>query len=100
MKILSYNSCWPINIGNAFIDYGSVYAIKTAVPSAEVYIASEWAKWIFWFNKRDMSRSVDLAEMADVDFVVISGMSMCDEFITVEGPILENLSKRGVKIVF
>lgn len=100
MKILYYNSGWPINIGNAFIDYGSVYAIKTAVPSAEVYIASELAKWIFWFNKKDMSRSIDLAEMAQVDFIVVSGMSMCDEFIAVEGPILKNLSRRGVKIIF
>lgn len=100
MKVVYYNSGWPINIGNAFIDYGSSYAIKAAVPQAKVYVASELAKWVFWYNGQPMERSLDLAELADVDFVVISGMSMCDEFIAVEGPVLNKLSERGVKIVF
>jgi hypothetical protein len=100
LNILYYNSGWPINIGNAFIDYSSVYAIKTAVPQAKVYLASEMPKWIFWYNNRDMDRAIDIAEVGDIQFIVVSGMTMCDEFIAVQGPVLRKLSARGVKVVF
>jgi hypothetical protein len=100
MKILYYNSGWPINIGNAFIDYGSVHTLKTAFPQAKIYQASELPKWIFYYNNKNMNQAVDLAELSDVDFIVVSGMTLCDEFIAVEGPILRSMSKRGVKVVF
>lgn len=99
MNILYYGACWPTNIGNAFIDYGSIYTIKTAVPDAKVYFASELPRWFFKVNRENMDKSIDLAELMKIDFVVISGMALCDEFIETEGPILKRLSKRGVKIV-
>jgi len=51
MKILFYAGGWPTNIGNAFIDYGSIYTIKTAVPNAEVYFAIELPRWFFKVNR-------------------------------------------------
>lgn len=100
MKIAYYASGWPINIGNGFIDYGAVHLIKTAAPNAQVYWASELAKWVFKANRQNMDHSIDLAELMDIDYLVVSGMSLCDEFIEVEGPVLKKLSERGVKIVF
>ena len=100
MKILYYGACWPTNIGNAFIDYGSIYTIKTAVPEAKVYFASELPRWFFKFNRENMDKSIDLAELMEINFVVVSGMNLCDEFIETEGPILTRLSKQGVGIVF
>ena len=100
MRITYYASGWPINIGNAFIDYGSVHALKTAMPTATVFYASELPKWLFWVNHKDPGKSLDLAELMDTDYLVVSGMSLCDEFIAVEGPVLQRMSERGVKIVF
>ena len=100
MNILYYGACWPTNIGNAFIDYGSIYTIKAAASGAKVYFASELPRWLHKVNREDMDKSLDLAELMDIDFIVISGMNLCDEFFETEGPILTRLSKRGVKIVF
>jgi len=100
MNILYYGACWPTNVGNAFIDHGSIYTLKTAVPEATVYFASELPRWLYKVNEEDMDKSIDLAELMKVDFAVVSGMTCCNEFIEIQGPILRRLSKRGAKIVF
>lgn len=100
MRIAYYGACYPTNIGNAFIDYGSIYTIKTAVPDAKVFYASELPRWIFKTNRSDMDRSIDLAELMDVDFVVVSGMTLCNDFIEAEGAILKRMQDRGVKLIF
>ena len=100
MTIVYYNSGWPINIGNAFIDMGAAYQIRQAVPEAQLYIASEMPKWICWVNNVDMKQAVDVAELIETDFLVVAGMTLCDEFIEVQGPVLRSMASRGVKIVF
>jgi len=100
MDILYYGACWYTNIGNAFIDYGSIYTIKSAVPNAKVHFASELPRWFYYANKESMNNSIDLAKLMKIDFVVVSGMNLCDSFIEIEGPILRSLSARGVKIIF
>lgn len=100
MKILYYGGCWETNIGNAFLDYGSLYTIKTAAPDADVYFASELARWFYKVNGKNMDNSIDLANLSNVDFLVVLGMTLYDEFIELEGPIIEKLSQRGVKIIF
>jgi len=47
-----------------------------------------------------MKKGIDLAELMVVDYVVVSGMNLCDEFIENQGPILKNLSARKTKIIF
>jgi hypothetical protein len=100
MNIVYYGACWPTNIGNAFIDYGSLYMIRTAAPFAETHFASELPRWLFYVNRAVMDRSLDLADLMDVDYVVVSGMNLCDEFLAVEGPILERMAQRNIKIIF
>lgn len=99
-KILYYGGCWPTNIGNAFIDIGSIYTIKTAMPSAQVNFASEFPKWHFKNFFKKMKNSISLAELMKIDFIVISGMNLCNEFIKTEGPVIKKLSKIGVKVIF
>lgn len=100
MKITYYDSGWPINIGNAFIDMGSVCAMRQAAPQAEIYHASEMSKWLPWVNQIDASAAFDVAEVMETDYLVVSGMTLCDEFIEVQGPALRSVAARGVKIVF
>ena len=56
MKIAYYDSGWPLAIGNAFLDYGSVYAIKQAVPQVDIFYASELPRWNCWFHGIDPVR--------------------------------------------
>lgn len=100
MNVLYYGGCWPTNIGNAFIDYGSMYSIKLAKPRARVYFASEFSRWLCRTSKNEMNRSVDLGQIMDFDAMVVSGMVMCDEFVRVEGPILAEVARRGIPIHF
>lgn len=100
MNIVYYGACWPTNIGNAFIDYGSIYTIKKAMPNSKVFFASELPRWLLGATGKDMDNSIDMAEIMDIDYVVVSGMTLCDEFIITEGPILKKLNERGVKIIF
>ena len=100
LKILYYGGCWETNIGNAFLDYGSLYTIKTAVPDAAVYFASELARWFYKVNGHSMDNGIDLAGLSNVDYVVASGMVLYKEFLELEAPVIKTLSKRGVKIVF
>jgi len=90
IKILYYGACWPTNIGNAFIDYGSIYSLKKAAPDAQVFFASELPRWLFNFYGKNMNKSIDLAEKMKIDFLVVSGMVLCDDFIKIQGPILKD----------
>lgn len=98
-KIIYYGGCWPTNIGNAFIDYGSVYTIKEACPNADIYFASELPRWLFMRAGKDMNKSVDLAGIAEVDYLVFSGAALTIEATKTICPIIQRLSRRGVKII-
>ncbi len=99
MNILFYGGAWPTNIGNAFIDYGSQYSLRTAFPNANIYFASELPRWFFKMHDKQLDNSIDIAELIDADVLVVSGMVFCDAFIELEGPVLERLSNIGVKII-
>lgn len=98
-NILYYGACWPTNIGNAFIDLGSIQTLKIAAPDANIFMASELQIVLFEIKKQK-NNALNLAQYIDCDYVAVSGMTCCDEFIKNEGPILRELKKRGVKIIF
>ncbi len=100
MNILFCGGGWPINVGNAFIDYGSMYMLRKAFPNDKVYFNSLLPRWFFRVNRKEMERSISLMELMDIDAVIFSGMAICDEFITLGGPLLNRLSMRGTQIVF
>jgi hypothetical protein len=91
-KILYRGGFWATNIGNAFIDYGSIYTIREAVPDAVIYFNSGF--------HGDLRNPIDLAEFMEVDAIVTSGMVFCDAYIQDKDPIVKKLSNRGVKIIF
>jgi len=97
VNILYYGACWPTNIGNAFIDYGSLYSIRAANRNAKIFFASELPRWLHSGNPHT---ALNLADLIEMEILVVSGMTFCDEFIRVEGPVLSSLSNRGVRIVF
>ena len=47
IKITFFNTYWPTNIGNAFIDLGSIQSIKVAAPDSSIYTVSGYPRILF-----------------------------------------------------
>ena len=69
-----YGGCWPTNIGNAFIDLGSLHSLKLAFPDDCVVFASEFNKSFFNSHKL-MGRAMSIIEQIECDYLVVSGMN-------------------------
>jgi hypothetical protein len=104
--ILYYGGLWPTNIGNAFIDLGALYLLAQAAPSTHVYQASRFSR--FYAQERTHGRPrllrnswrpLDVAEHADVGWVVVAGNVAHTDFIRVEGPTIAALVDRGARLV-
>jgi hypothetical protein len=99
-SILYYGAGWPTNIGNAFIDLGAQALIKQAVPEAQVFFASEMPRWLLGYKMpKYTNNAFDIAAYAKCDFLIFSGMAMCEEFVKVNGPSVLEAKKRGVKVI-
>jgi hypothetical protein len=117
LTILYYCSGWPINIGNAFLDLGALAILRAALPDANIVLASEMPRWIFYNswkeekpskgffaskskgskNKNEiMENALDVGAFMKCDLAVFSGMAMCEEFLTINGPPVLALAERGV----
>lgn len=117
LTILYYCSGWPINIGNAFLDLGALAILRAALPDANIVLASEMPRWIFFnswkeekrsrgffhsgsneaTNKQEvMERALDIGAVMKCDLAVFSGMAMCEEFMTINGPPVLALAERGI----
>lgn len=113
IQFLYYGAGWPTNIGNAFIDLGAMAVLRMAAPQAEIAFASEMPRWFFGpgarkssvlrfrrgVARRVMEKALDVAAVTQCDLVVIAGMAMCEEFITVNGPSVQALANRGVPLL-
>lgn len=106
VRILYYGGLWPTNIGNAFIDVGTLYLLKQSCPQAIIHIASRFSRFYAQHRSerrlrllRNEWRPLDIAEHAKVDFVVVAGNVTHTDFIKVEGPAIRSLVKRGAKFV-
>ena len=97
-NILYYGGCWPTNIGNSFIDIGAQKALELAYPHAQIHFASEFPVWFFKQEKL-RSNTFSIADLIDIDMIVVSGMVCCDEFIDTEGATLLKAAARGIKIL-
>jgi hypothetical protein len=118
IRILYYGAGWPTNIGNAFIDLGAISILREAVPQAHIAFASEMPRWFFGYSEKiakiswsrklfsrgktllpSMDNALDIASVSECDLAVFAGMAMCEEFVTVNGPSVLALARRGVPIL-
>lgn len=47
---------WTTNIGNAFIDLGSIQSLKMAAPKSTVHFVSEFPRWLFGIQSRSAKK--------------------------------------------
>jgi len=134
IQIAYFGGTWPTNIGNAFIDLGSMQSLKVAAPNSRIHFVSLFPKWLFgtqrttkdrliirfarrlptWMREipsrrtkdritKKVSENVkycfDLMSVIKVDYAVVSGMVLCEEFIRLIGPTFSKLKDKKVKII-
>jgi len=99
INITYLGGCWPTNIGNAFIDKGSLYSLKLANPQANIYFTSEMPQWLYYFFRKDYTKSFDLASVIKSDYIVVSGMMLCEEFVKLYKVVISKAIKNGAKFV-
>ncbi len=104
--ILYYGGLWPTNVGNAFVDLGALYLLSHVAPTSQIYQASRFSRFYAQERARGRSRFLrndwrpfDVAEHADVDWVVVAGNVTHADFIRVEGPTIAALVARGARLV-
>jgi len=52
IKIAFFGGSWPTNIGNSFVDLGSIQSLKTAAPNSIINFVSLFPKWLFGIQTR------------------------------------------------
>lgn len=98
ITITYLGGCWPTNIGNSFLDLGSIQSLKMASPNSIIHFVSELPKWLGWrFGMQN--RIIDLIRVTKMDYLVFSGMALCIDFINLRGPTLLKLKEKKVKIL-
>lgn len=99
ISVTYLGGAWPTNIGNAFIDLGSMHSLRTANPNVSINFASELPSWLLYQAGEDFHNTFNLARFMNSEYIVISGMALCDEFITLYGPTISHLKKMNTKFI-
>lgn len=110
MTFLQNGGGWTTNIGNAFLDLGSIELLRQAFPESEVHLSSVMNRY---YSKRirggilgriakndgDISNVLNIQEYAKVDFVAQCGAFLGMDWFELNGPVLEKLVDRGVRLI-
>lgn len=100
LKVLFQGSCWPTNIGNAFVNMGTINLLKAALGSSgEVFHAGGFSDYLF-NCAGNRSNSLPFEKIVDCDYVVNAGMTMCREHLAEGVPSYQEYARRGAKIIF
>jgi len=110
--ITQYGGSWITNIGNAFVDKGSVWAIENSLDGdTRSTISSSFGRWIgekfnrtpldFLFRRRSsINHGFDVASATDTDYFVQSGACLSKRWIDMRGDVLKEAQEKGAKLVF
>ena len=100
IKVLFNGSCWPTNIGNAFVNLGAIHSLKSALgKDGNVFHVGGMSGYLFG-TKGKMHNSLPFGEIVNCDYLVQAGMTMCYEHLVATIPIYQQYAKRGTKIIF
>src|SRR5258705_542304 len=90
---------WPTNIGNAFIDLGSMHSLRLAISGCKGSLVSQLPRGLF-DKKGKAENALRFEALLDTELIVVSGMACCDEFIQTVGPTLLAAKERDIPTVF
>ncbi len=98
-KIALYGSCWPTNIGNAFVSHGVLNQLKLALgDTLDITHIGGLSPYIF-FTQRASANNLDIAKYTHYDYVVMAGMTQCDEHWRANENTIRTFVEKGAKII-
>ena len=108
--ILQRGGGWATNIGNAFIDLGSMFALESATENTNVHLNSTYGRWVSTQMKRGVQDFIKgnlgsvenvftLSKFAKADYVVQSGAILSEHWFDLQGDALVDVSERGANII-
>jgi len=108
IKIAQTGGNWSTNIGNAFINLGSMQSLKEANPNSRIQLFSSFSRWLFrTVNKGpvgfllrkdgDTKPVFDLVGYAKIDFLVSSGAILTARQNPMSKKFSQKLRSKGVK---
>jgi hypothetical protein len=99
IRVLYYGSCWPTNIGNAFVNLGAINSIKQALGDAgTVDHFGGLSSYLFTLHHQP-ENSLLLGALTRYDYVVIGGMTQCAANFEAAQTNLRQFMERGAKVV-
>jgi len=111
-SFIQHGGGWITNIGNAFFDLGSQWAISQAVSGEpKIHLSSSFARRatsmlgrspanVFLRRKTGVSNVFDTGSMYDADYVVRAGAHLSKRWFEIHGDVLREASERGAKLIF
>lgn len=112
ITILQNGGGWIDNIGNAFIDLGSMECLREANINADIHNTSVFPMWVFyhvnkgikgWLLKKPGDRTntnvFNLQNHSKINYVVQSGAFLSKHWFEVHGETLLKLKAKGVGII-
>ena len=98
-RIAYFGSCWPTNIGNAFVNLGAKHSLKKALGD-RFQLIHFGGMSSYLFRKRNLPQNnLNLAKMTKCDYVVMAGMTQCiDHFQSAEN-IIKEFIDCGARVV-
>jgi hypothetical protein len=98
-RILFFGTCWPINMGNAFVNYGAIHALQKACGERAT-VEHFGGLSSYMFSIRGVGHfSFALGEWVDYDYVVMAGMTQCPDHFEAAEKNLRTYLDRGAKII-
>jgi len=99
IKVLVNASCYPTNIGNAFVDMGVIYSLKSALGTRGTVLHIGRMSNFLFLKNGELANTLPTEEIVDCDYVVMGGMVMCVDHLQGAAKTLRCFAERGTKII-
>lgn len=99
IKVLVNASCYPTNIGNAFIDMGVIYSLKSALGTKGTVLHIGRMSNFLFLKSGEIANTLPIEEIVDCDYVVMGGMVMCVDHLQGAAKTLRCFAERGTRII-
>lgn len=112
ISIVQHGGGWITNIGNAFFDLGSMWAVDRALNrDARINLSSSFGRWttsklgrgpkdVIRGQNASISNVFDTGSMYDADYLVRAGAHLSKRWFDLHGDVLQEASQKGTKIIF
>lgn len=99
MKIAYYGSCWPTNIGNAFVGLGVFQQLRAVLgPDVELHQIGALSPYVFRQAGKPQNSFI-LLEHMEFDYIVVAGMTQCVDYWAVNERAISAALEGGARLI-